>query len=146
MKITLRIIITLIFLCVSTAGWAQDDTPATDIKSRIEPAINHAVLSQVEAGEDAWLTTSIQGDWKLKKIWAGVRPLGSVGTFHHILFKRTEDGHYVAILPGASMQEPGVEYFIASIDESGKHRNHFASAQHPHAVFVEGEKPLGADV
>ena len=47
-------------------------------------------------------------------------------------------GVYRATVPAESVDDPGLEYYVVSVDVAGKAAAQFASAESPHPVFVRG--------
>lgn len=62
------------------------------------------------------------------------RPVG-MDTWTVLAFDRGTDDEWIAVVPAAQVQAPGVEYFIAS-KEGEAQRDEFASAAAPHQVGI----------
>ena len=72
-------------------------------------------------------------------MWVAVGSRSAGGEFARLELKRSTDTSFAAQVPAGLMQPPGIAYYIASEDNTGKVRNHFASPEAPHVLQVRGE-------
>ena len=98
-------------------------TPALAQSVRHVPPGDALAGKQLELVAEAAATTPA--------LVAHVRPHGTTGAFQPIELVRRDDAHWVAVVPAASVEPPGVDYYIAAGDAPV-----FASPQWPHTTTV----------
>jgi hypothetical protein len=157
--------VSALFLACSSAlterAVAQElqETPPAQQAARV-PQILHDPSNSWDAGEGQQVEVSIEGDWLLTRAYIGIVagahvPTPALKTFSdtceaaghtiqpngvcEIEIVRVNETRFVAPIPAALVQPPAVQYFIASVDQSGVQREHFASAQQPFTMLVHGE-------
>jgi hypothetical protein len=89
-----------------------------------------------EAGEDIRLNAHLEPEWRVGELFVAVRPIG--GNLQYFRFQRVRGNEYTAVIPGALVQPPGLEYAIAATDPEGEYRAHFASIEAPQHINVYG--------
>ncbi len=115
---------------------AEPNKQAADAAQK--PTVMHSPPASVIAGRDLHLRAVVTKDWQVSEAWVEVRAVGQ-DAWQKVAFERADDVEFVAVLPAALMQPPGLEYFIVSQGVDGQRRVHFASAQSPHTLHVRGE-------
>lgn len=159
-------LLTLLALCAPaalTTTARAAERPATGTSPT--PSIYHVAPATWRAGQSYQLTAEVIADWTYERLWADVRPaaghardlvfadfaeacqtimdaryLPSTGACEVPLL-HTQGRRWVARLPSAFVQPPGLTYFIAAQAPGAEARAHFASAAQPHPVLVHGESP-----
>jgi hypothetical protein len=91
-----------------------------------------------EAGVEQQIRATIEGDWRLARIWVELRGVGET-EFHAIEMQRAADDAFAAVVPRRWVQPPAVEYVILSVTPEGEEAARFASRAAPYTVPVEGE-------
>lgn len=104
-----------------------------------QPSLMHTPPSALEVEQEAWFKALVEKDWELTNLYLLARPLGGDGEFKKYEFKRTESDIHVAVVPASFVQPPGIEYYIASVDDAGAETTHFGSSNVPQPAYAEGE-------
>ncbi|MCA9539895.1 MAG: hypothetical protein KC620_13450 [Myxococcales bacterium] len=131
----------LTLLAGPAAGQPTDDAvaePAAPNAATITPQVLHSPLLSVRAEKDAVITADVTGDWRLEALLLRVRATGGTD-YTDLPMVRTRDGTFAAQVPPALVRARGFEYTLASRGTDGVARDHFASADRPHPVRVQGE-------
>lgn len=102
-------------------------------------SVFHVPPSAADAGEAVTLRAIVAQDWKAASLAVWVRPLGSDDPYTAVPLLRAPDGNFAAIVEGRTLQPPGIEYYVASVDPEGASHLHFASPEAPHPILTAGE-------
>lgn len=102
-----------------------------------EPVLFHVPLITQSAGEPMVVRISGEGLAQLGQLELYYRRIGR-SEWRSLGFELRQDGEFVAVVPGAEVLPPGLEYHIA-IRRGETVRSRFASAAAPHSVVVVGD-------
>jgi hypothetical protein len=98
--------------------------------------VRHLPPAEASANEALRLTARVERASE-RTLVLQYRPVG-MDTWTTLAFDRGPSDEWVAVVPAAQVQAPGVEYFIASLEasEGEAPRDEFASAAAPHQVGI----------
>lgn len=121
-------------ICIgrSAPAGAEEGAP----KAGGAPVIEHHPIAKLTGSADVLIDARIQADWKLEEAWVAVRPLDSHADYRKLPLERTGDEEFAALVPSELVEPPGIEYYIASRDKTGRTRHHFTSPAKPHKLLV----------
>lgn len=104
-------------------------------------SVYHVPPSARAAGAAFRLEARVEHDWKAERLWVAIerKRRGAEPVWDELPLERAERGGFVARVPGALVQPPGLRYFIASQGRDGSVRHHFGSPTAPHPVSVIGD-------
>jgi hypothetical protein len=105
----------------------------------VEDRILHIPPATWSAGSDHRLTAEVTGDWQLRRVWVGIRPIGTDDPFADIDMLRASDDRFTAVVSAELVQPPGLEYFIEVERLDGSVEARFATRDEPHPLPVHGE-------
>lgn len=95
--------------------------------------VYHLPVADASVGEDLTIVANVSAGWS-SKLEIRVRGPGQAN-WDSVPFEKSGDTEYIAVIPGAAVQAPAFDYFIAGTDAEGS-RTHFASEVDPHRVYV----------
>lgn len=111
---------------------------AVSAEEAVGPSIYHVPKMSAQGGQALHVYAMVFEDWKLEETYLAYKPIGAPGEFERVKFKRASERDFVAIVPAADVQPPGLQYFVGSTVD-GADRLHYASPDKPHEVVVLGE-------
>lgn len=98
-----------------------------------ESYVYHVPLADASVGEDITVVANVSAGWT-SHLEIRLRASGQ-SHWQSFPFEKSGDAEYIAIIPGALVQPPAFDYFIAGTGKAGS-RTHFASEENPHRVYV----------
>jgi hypothetical protein len=113
---------------------APEPTPAAAPAERM-PGLHHAPVSVATAHEDLLVSADITFPERVRRAVLLYRS-GEEPAFRAVEFRRSHDGPYVAVIPGAHVEWPALAYTIEMEDTDGRRRAVFASRKEPFSVLV----------
>jgi hypothetical protein len=136
--VTMRLAtITGLSLLAATAAAQPAAPPPASKLPAARASLLHVPPSQAPDSEPLRLVAVIDAAVTEQVIVARYRRIGSQEKYAEAPFERSSAGGYFATVPAESVARPGVEYYIAGVDEGGTEIIHFASDRAPHRIRVE---------
>jgi hypothetical protein len=133
-------LVALVAVLVAPSARAQEATTGPDAPTDPPSAtLLHRPPATWLAGLPQRLEAVVERDWEVARVIVGVRAAGQA-EFETLEMGRTSgrDQIFRADVPADRVQPPGLEYFIATADASGRLQPRFASQERPHSVLVTG--------
>ncbi|MBI5489163.1 MAG: hypothetical protein HY905_17640 [Deltaproteobacteria bacterium] len=131
----------------TAAGTGAEGTRAESTETAVAPAqaqptgpqptLFHVPPSSANAGEPLEITSTLSEPWQLRTVNLVYRRVDRQ-EWNNVPFHQVSTGDFVAVVPGADVASPAIEYYVESLDREGRTRRHFASPENPHRVEVTG--------
>jgi hypothetical protein len=110
--------------------------PARRKLTKERPRVRHTPLASARnQGRDLAIEAHLEREWLLERATLHVRRLGE-RKFREVVFLKSPAGMYVALVPEATVNAPGFEYYIETKTKKGETQQSFASANDPQRVVV----------
>jgi hypothetical protein len=122
----------LLVAALLPAAPAAAQAPAPPAHSQVL----HVPPGHADQGHDLQIAAVVEDAWTEAALLLRYRPAASAAPYRERAFERSSAGGYYVTVPGAEVQRPGVEYYIAGALPDGTQIDHFASAAAPYQVLV----------
>ncbi len=120
---------------------AKVDEPATEVPDKVTPQVwdrvYHEPPVRAFVGERLDIVVKLGDIATVGQLTLAWRPLGEVD-WRVVGFDRSGDV-WVAHIPGADVQRPGIEYTIQTQRDGARPRARFATSTNPYVVYVAGD-------
>ncbi len=121
---------------LSTATTGSADNPyLINVTAAGAPQIVHEVPTDVEAGQPLSLYAEVTDDVQVKSVTVFYRTIGQT-TYQSLSMTRVMGDFYSAVVPGAAIEMPGLEYYIEASD--GANAAYYGLASQPVRIVLGG--------